>query len=1322
MITKGIIKSIDYNGNTCTVRVPFFETANNDEIVSTAPISNTPGSYNGYKVDDVVWVAFEDGSMSNPVVIGKLYLGVEAEKADPRGTINVVDSKVSNSAEIPFDTKLRSNVADNVANTNVPYSSLEQVANSLSTARVDIDQNDRDYGNRFKQVFSNTEGLKSTLEQTAADIRAEVVHKKQDGSQEGLGWDLNPKDWTITAEDTVDGVDKSLEIFKVEREGVSISGDLKLNGYPKETIIRYAYGERNSYPALYTDISTKTINAKVDGVGGWTTSELSWSDTKYIWQWTQIIGYQYNKATTSWDTTYQDNVICVGGGSATSYWLKLSTPIHTGHNQNAPITVIAYKKHGDKVEEIDDTAYLRYKWDLDATEYSQWSTKELKIETDYQEADLIIQATHNKDVDPIVVYEEETITYSPLNTPIIDLSNDSASLPYSGDTRLGEEVVSSTASIYLNGKDISSNFDFIWSNNTTSSTISVSEAGEYTVVATVKENNDIGVTIPDGGLKKVFSVSKVLKGDQGIQGLTGRKVLSTVKYYMLSNNIPSAPNSSTTVYDSGNSVNEWYKSPMSWPADYDANTWSYYETVRTTYEESDGTETIEWSDPVKNSMLTVDFINALGITAKRITVGDKFEANALDEKSPVKIGGFNVENNRLTNLFPAEPAGDNKGKCKGVGMSAADSSFCWAFWAGHQSGDGTGNGEKAYGHDAPFRVGHQGELYAGNATIEGNITASTLEITEGATVTGLKANHINVKGLNANGITVKQKLSTDTEATGNTGPTVFEANANLGNVTIGGFNVTDKTFSKGTLGELGSVIVSTGTSEAADIGGSGSVTNWNFTAGNTFGVRTETTTNESELYVSKGKIGGFSVSENTLSAEGKIKITNPETNDEEEVESKVSISTDAISVGPIDQTNNVPLVISGTGEIIASNGTFSGRIIASGAELKDTSYLSMASDGEAVFNTLNAATISVSDNISTKGRVNSNDGYFFGPYATCGLSLDGTEYIEQECTVSIGRSHTLVDGGTNDRYKITVSCFPAATAPIKITYSKAQWGELKNAISIPEGNLTINVGSTSASTQRTVTNTSKYQLMYTTDGDTIVGTPAGGIINNPTQIKIEPKITQIEVDGKILYSASNNNEPGRLSVNFTQYTPSNDSNLKLDCSSFQMNGNIIIPNTATFTVKGTGNVDVVTLDKNGLQTDGKVQFKVLGNYYEPVIRLPKQAKVGGVNTDIKSPNCFWSWTGEVAADSWQEIPLPDVLRNDNNATPKNKVVAVTVSATYGYTGGSLRPDSKGKDYEKTAAIANCWYVDFTSYYDKIYVCNGQNTEGRVCVMVAAVLG
>ena len=33
MVTKGIIKSIDLTGNTCTVHMPYFETAGNDEII-----------------------------------------------------------------------------------------------------------------------------------------------------------------------------------------------------------------------------------------------------------------------------------------------------------------------------------------------------------------------------------------------------------------------------------------------------------------------------------------------------------------------------------------------------------------------------------------------------------------------------------------------------------------------------------------------------------------------------------------------------------------------------------------------------------------------------------------------------------------------------------------------------------------------------------------------------------------------------------------------------------------------------------------------------------------------------------------------------------------------------------------------------------------------------------------------------------------------------------------------------------------------------------------------------------------------------------------
>ena len=54
MITKGIIKSIDFNGNSCIVRMPYFETAGSSEVVCEALVSNTPGVYNGYKENDVV--------------------------------------------------------------------------------------------------------------------------------------------------------------------------------------------------------------------------------------------------------------------------------------------------------------------------------------------------------------------------------------------------------------------------------------------------------------------------------------------------------------------------------------------------------------------------------------------------------------------------------------------------------------------------------------------------------------------------------------------------------------------------------------------------------------------------------------------------------------------------------------------------------------------------------------------------------------------------------------------------------------------------------------------------------------------------------------------------------------------------------------------------------------------------------------------------------------------------------------------------------------------------------------------------------------------
>ena len=76
--------------------------------------------------------------------------------------------------------------------------------------------------------------------------------------------------------------------------------------------------------------------------------------------------------------------------------------------------------------------------------------------------------------------------------------------------------------------------------------------------------------------------------------------------------------------------------------------------------------------------------------------------------------------------------------------------------------------------------------------------------------------------------------------------------------------------------------------------------------------------------------------------------------------------------------------------------------------------------------------------------------------------------------------------------------------------------------------------------------------MYTLDG--VGGRVSAGGTNNPTNLTTSPKITKIEVNGSTLYS----NTSGTTSYTITQSTPSSSSNLKLDCQSFKMNGNMSI--------------------------------------------------------------------------------------------------------------------------------------------------------------------
>lgn len=189
MVTKGIITSIDFNGNTCKVRMPYFEVAGGNKIVSEAIISNTPGSYNGYKVGDAVLVAFEDGHIETPVVIGKLYLGAAKESADPRGSMNVESASTSKSATLPSDTKLTTEISG-MPNTNAPYASLSSIANKLSSLSVDVGQLDRFARNQFISIAEDIDAqgseYSSMIEQNAREIAARVKKTDSSGNVRGL--------------------------------------------------------------------------------------------------------------------------------------------------------------------------------------------------------------------------------------------------------------------------------------------------------------------------------------------------------------------------------------------------------------------------------------------------------------------------------------------------------------------------------------------------------------------------------------------------------------------------------------------------------------------------------------------------------------------------------------------------------------------------------------------------------------------------------------------------------------------------------------------------------------------------------------------------------------------------------------------------------------------------------------------------------------------------------------------------------------------------------------------------------------------------------
>lgn len=637
MVTKGIITSIDFNGNTCKVRVPFFETAGNDPIIGDAIISNTPGMYNGYKVGDVVLVAFEDGQMDNPVVIGKLYLGAEKEKADPRGSLNTESLTASKTASMPADTKLTADTDKNLPNTMNPYANLSSIANNLNKLNTDVTYLDAFTGNQFRSIITNADGLRTAIIQNdraieleaanrisedeelsgritinADKIENEVLHKNIDGDQYGLGWHLDKDAWKITALDTTGASEKPriLDIVEINRGGMAINGNLKLQGYTEDTITLYAKTESptvaptlfelieesaswtdiNSYKTHYIKKSTNPdkyvyitaanlndynitlgtlaydlngYNAETNPKGWWPEGQVpTWTNNSFIWEWKREYKYSYippnmteisitgwtsindyinyfieyqsgyvkitedNKTTyqkfihpgitkaytgtlSKWDYDYTESVVNISGAlgaSATSYWLKTSTKVHTGTNQEADIIAKPLYRIGEGplsgqdagVELPDEEAYFKYSLDGGTT----WNSNDWTIipQADYKltirketvlASDIIIKLAHkhtSSGTDEYNEYEEETITYSPLNSPIIDLNNDADVIKYlPNGTKITADAVS-TAQVYLGGSAEAARYE--WSITSGTGTITQSENNQKVTVTSIASDSD----------------------------------------------------------------------------------------------------------------------------------------------------------------------------------------------------------------------------------------------------------------------------------------------------------------------------------------------------------------------------------------------------------------------------------------------------------------------------------------------------------------------------------------------------------------------------------------------------------------------------------------------------------------------------------------------------------------------------------------------------------------------------------------------------------------------------------------------------------------
>jgi len=147
MVVKGIIQSIDLLNNTYKVRIPFYENVT-DGIPGTYSgiISTPPGITPDYKVNDVVILSFDEDTIDNPVILGKLYLN----KLENKGSINCINLNCSGTAEIPINTILNYDHANDIANSNESKDTYKTISDVIEKVQM---LNNKLYGDVKELTF-----------------------------------------------------------------------------------------------------------------------------------------------------------------------------------------------------------------------------------------------------------------------------------------------------------------------------------------------------------------------------------------------------------------------------------------------------------------------------------------------------------------------------------------------------------------------------------------------------------------------------------------------------------------------------------------------------------------------------------------------------------------------------------------------------------------------------------------------------------------------------------------------------------------------------------------------------------------------------------------------------------------------------------------------------------------------------------------------------------------------------------------------------------------------------------------------------------------